>query len=588
MGNLRDENKLRPIRPTDVVLGADEDGCLFNIPPDNFSGSIPISIDTETGDGEELFTEPNVNDFIFKKIKSSDNSADVTTDTDGNIDLSVNFPEIKSDTFVITSDEDGSVNINSAGGGSNSSDWYLDVNFTRPTNWNTEQNPKEIIDGIPVPNGSLNDPFKTFDEFLLKAIGETGGSNANGVYSRVNPKVSGKTLQILSDLTTDKILEINDWTYELKDNVTVTYTGAENYAINIERLWNAMPKTAGVLNRGIYFELAGEGRVVNKYHAGVVNHKTSVASTTLTKKCILHITAKGAGLNFIEVPDSSVYTPLTLGDNSTPFTHGGVQVMGSTQTPTTPIIKISGKNNTDWGAIVSGAKLTVITMTQSFIEVDNGSVTFSNEDFVYFYDRSYIGYEKKLYSGLAGITADESEIITEGDLLFKPYSDRNIFTSNNGSELRFLSISTLSDSSANIAVNSIFKTTGSSVIRCEREFSELGGGNAVSFIESIGDGNIIVINNSQQTSYVNYFAKGSGSNTVNVNFINSRCNPVYFIKKNIGTLTINTSGTFSYIKNTAINSSIVSYADNATAVAAGLITGMLYFNTTVNGISQVI
>ena len=169
MGNLRDESKLRNMQPTDVVLGADKDGCLVNFPPDNFSGSIPISIDTETGDGEELFTEPEVNNFLFKKIKSEDESIEFTTDTDGNIDASVNFPtpptvdypvtgaeNVKTDgnavgiykqlsakkiqlkslvsEDIIISEDGDDIRFSLAGGGSSSNDWYLDANFTRPLN----------------------------------------------------------------------------------------------------------------------------------------------------------------------------------------------------------------------------------------------------------------------------------------------------------------------------------------------------------------------------------------------------------------------------------------------------------------------
>lgn len=169
------------------------------------------------GTGKEVYAGKVGDSHRFRRLISDDGSVTLNENPDGAIDFTVNFPPppviptvdypvingankgsgtpiykglsaknieiatLKSDTFVITSEEDGSVKINSPGGGSNSRDWYLDANFTRPTNWNTEQNLKEIIDGIPVPNGSLNDPFKTFDEFLLKAIGETGGSNANGV-----------------------------------------------------------------------------------------------------------------------------------------------------------------------------------------------------------------------------------------------------------------------------------------------------------------------------------------------------------------------------------------------------------------------
>ena len=196
MGNLRDESKLRNMQPTDVVLGADKDGCLVNFPPDNFSGSIPISIDTETGEGEELFTEPEVNSFLFKKIKSEDESIEFTTDTDGNIDASVNFPtpptvdypvtgaenvntddnavgiykqlsvkkiqlkSLVSEDIIISEDGDD-IRFSLAGGGSSSNDWYLDANFQRPTNWVAD----ETISGTPIPKGNLNDPFKTYEEY---------------------------------------------------------------------------------------------------------------------------------------------------------------------------------------------------------------------------------------------------------------------------------------------------------------------------------------------------------------------------------------------------------------------------------------
>lgn len=620
MSNLRDDSKLRPMKPTDVVLGADEQGCLVNFPPDNFSGSIPISIDTETGDGEELFTEPSVNDFLFKKLKSKDGSADVITDTDGNIDVSVNFPPfpdipaidypvtesedvgsgvslrrdvsvkkigvrtLNSNDFIITTGTDGSININSAGGGSNTNDWYLDINYTRPANWT----PDETIDGIQLPKGTLNDPFKTFDEYLKKVIGSDTGSNANGAFSRINPRHT-KTLQVLSDFETDKVLEVNNNAIYLRNGSTATYTGAEEYAYNTERLWDAMPKTSGILNRGIYCEIKGEGGIVNKFHAGAVCHKTSESGTTTQIKCLLSIIATGSGLSFIENENSATYTALTLADNATPFMHDGAQVKGSTQTPTTPILKFKGKNANYWGAAITGTKIFIQSNIQSFISVsESGSVSINNDELSYLVSASHIGYEKKLYTGLSGMTADETEILGSKDLFFKPNSLRNVLSSDGGSLIEISDITTYIDQRYQVAVNSIFKLSGASGITCRSSFKELGGGCAVSFIEAQGNGNSIKLNGTSQTSNNTYFVMGNGANTVNVSFINSSNNVVEITKKNVATLNINTMGTWSSIKSIPVNTGFVGYADNAAAVSAGYIAGMAYYNTTESAISIVI
>lgn len=612
MGNLRDANKLRPMKPTDVVLGADEQGCLVNFPPDNFSGSIPISIDTETGDGEELFTEPNLNDFLFKKLKSKDNSADVTTDVDGNIDLSVNFPAfptidypviesedvgdgtsmrrglvgkkigvrtLKSDSFIITTEGDGSVKINSAGGGSSTNDWYLDANYSRPLNWT----PDETIDGIPLPKGTLKDPFLTYDEYLKKVIGATAGVN-----SRINPRFPYKTLKIMSYTETDKELEVNTATIELV-GVDLIYTGTETYAADTGRLFDAMPKTGGVLNNLIYFGIVGEGNIINKYHFGAIRHKTSESATITNKGCFLEIVAKGKGLNILEHKDSATYTLMTEGNGTTPFLHGGSQVHGSTQAPTIPLVKIEGKNTGYWSASFIGTKLNIISKTQSNLELDNSSLVVSADSINYLIDCNYIGYEKKLYTGLSGMTADENELIaTTGGLFFKPYEERAIFKSKNSGELRIERIGTISDARIQIAVNSIFHVENGSSIDVVEKYYDTGGGSAVSLIKYVGTGNTVSLSNSVPSSHIHYFVKGDSANSLSVILKLSQINNVDIIKKNTPTLNINTAGTYSSIKAIPINTGLASFVDNAAAIAANYITGMQYFNTTENAVSVVV
>ena len=502
----------------------------------------------------------------------------------GLTDKKINIASLYSDDFIIIEFQNG-VKINSPGGGSNSEYWYLDATFSRPVNWESKA---ELIDGLPTAKGTLNDPFKTYEEFLRRCIGEIGGSNVNGPYSRVNPK-QGAHLRILSDVETDKILEVNNSAIDIMNNKTIIYTGPEEYAADTERLWNAMPKTGGVIDRPINFIISGEGSIVNKFHAGILNHKTSIASTTLDKKCMVYIIAKGQGLNFIEQTDSANYTPLTEGDGVTPITHGGIQILGSTKVPTTPLLRIEGKNNGDWGAVILGTKFNIQTNIQSHFEVDNGSLTSSADEVMYMINARHIGYETKLYTGKPGMTANEIEILTgRYGLFFKPYAGRNVFSSKNGSQIRLERISTLPDQKIEIGANSIFHIENGSAINCLSKFEELGGGSAISYINSIGSGNTVEIYNASQSSYTNYFAKGDGVNNINVTLVSSRVNNIGIIKKDTPLLNLNTSGTFSTLKSRPINTQIIEYPDNATAVLAGLIVGMLYKNTTTGIITQVI
>ena len=504
----------------------------------------------------------------------------------------IKIATLSSDSFIvseildpITNDPTGEIKINTPGGGSNSDDYYIDPTFTRPSNWLSKA---ESIDGIPTAKGTLNDPFLTYDEYIRRCVGSVTGSNGNGLFTRVNPENPNRVLQVLSSFETDLPLEVNNTTIYLKNNCTIGYTGNEEYAIDTERLWNAMPKTGGVLNREIYYEVKGEGGIFNKIKAGIINHKTSAASTTTTIKSLLKVTPTLGGLSFFEVPNSATYSPLTDGSNPTPqpFTHAGMQVMGSMQTPTTPLIKIKGRNAIDWGAGFNGTKLFIQTNIQSAIQVEGGSLISNLDNLSYLINANYIGYERKLYTGLGGMSADEIEVLGSKGLFFKPYANRNIFYSKDSSDLKILNLRTLTDQRIEVAVNSIFKVENSSAVTCS-SFEEIGGGSSVSYIESIGTSNYLEIAKAEHTSNIDYFVK-SNSNDVGVVFPNSNANTAKIISKNVNTLTIETRGTFSTIKNIPINSRIIGHTDNADAIAQGLIKGMIYFNNTTGAIDVVV
>lgn len=628
MGNLRDEDKLRNMQPTDVVLGADEDGCLVNFPPDNFSGSIPISIDTETGDGEELFTEPSVNDFLFKKLKSNDESVDVTTDVDGNINLGVTFPTpptvdypviesedlgngvslraslnskkipistLKSDNFIITKEEDGSVKINSVGGGSVSNDWYLDANFVRPLNWNTPQNPKEQISGQPVANGTLNDPFKTYEEYLLKRIYGVGGSGT-GTASKFNPKYPVKTLQILSDITIENTpnMEVVNTTLYLRNFITITYKESVStpvdYPLDYANIFDSLT-SGGNLPFAVTNTIKGEGTITRDKGFGLIRHKTNSAKTANGNFCLFNIEAEGKGLYFIEGENTSIYTALTNASDN-PLKYGGTTVLGTNTAPSTPLISIEGTNNGYWSSFVMGTKIYVKTKTQIGIRCyNNGRVTSSAERFVYQVDNLRVGYITRLTSASSGTDLDivnyyENADNSNGKVYYKAHETYSVFRAEDTSKIRIENIATEENGFDNTGANSVISLTGTAIFENPSSANDLGGSFALNFIKTQGSATTISFNNALLGSKYFNFIKGDGTNSQSIDFVNSRINPRN-ISTDLTSLSVQTNGSWSSVKKIPINTGIVGFVDNAAAVSAGYITGMSYFNTTENAISRV-
>lgn len=628
MGNLRDEDKLRNMQPTDVVLGADEDGCLVNFPPDNFSGSIPITIDTETGDGEELFTEPNVNDFLFKKLKSKDNSADVTTDTDGNIDVSVNFPQfpdiptidypvngaenVKTDNSavgiykqlslkkiqlkslvsedIIISEVGDDIKFSLPGGGSVSNDWYLDANFVRPLNWNTIQNPKEQISGQPVANGTLNDPFKTYEEYLLKRIYGVGGSGT-GTPSKFNPKYPSKTLQILSNISTASDIEVINTNLYLRNSITLTYTGKRDYAIDYSTIFTSLTGS-GNLPLTINNTISGEGYITSLNKFGLIYHKSDATKTSNENSCLLNINPEGKGLYFIEGNNSVSYTNLT-NQSGNPLKYGGLTVQGANQAPTIPLISIEGNNNGSWSAIVTGTKMFIRTNTQIGIRCfNNGKITSSAERFAYQVGNAKIGYQTRLDNTSTGLNAQIVNFFEDinngnGKVYYKPYDTYVMFKGEDDSYIRIENLETEQNGFPNAGANSITSLSGTATFDNVSTIKDVGGAPALNFIKINGSTTSQSFNNSNIGSRYFNFIEGDGSNTALVSFKNSQIEPEN-IQTGVLVLNINTGGTWSSIKSIPINTGIVNFADNAEAVAAGYITGMSYFNTTENAVSRVL
>jgi hypothetical protein len=205
----------------------------------------------------------------------------------------------------------------------------------------------------------------------------------------------------------------------------------------------------------------------------------------------------------------------------------------------------------------------------------------------YLVDIFNIGYENKLYTGLGGMTPDETELlIGRNGLFFKPYSSRKVFDISG--YLRVGRISTISQYRLESSVDSIFHVNTNSTIDILDKYTDTGGGSAISLISSSGINTNIDLKNTLQTSYMNFFVKGDNINTINVKLESGNVNKIDKVKKNVPVLNILTEGTWSSIKSIPINTGLASFVNNAEAVSANYIIGMSYFNTTENAMSIVL
>lgn len=623
-----------------------------------YSNEVEISLDKDwfdtnysvdlnnIGSGEKLLIENSENNYSVKSLKSSDSTVTITSDA-SEVDFKVVIPEppviesedlgngislraslnskkipistLKSDSFIITKEEDGSVKINSPGGGSNSSDWYIDPYFVRPSNWNTSQNPKEQItylssmnmidptvytngQSVPVPSGKLNDPFKTYEEYLLKRI-YGAGTGLPGPYSKVNPAYPSVTIQILNPLHTASDIEVVNTTYHLKNGSPLTYEGSREYAIDNAELFDNMPLEGGKIKFTSQCDIRGEGSIRRTTGFGLLRHKTDKVKTNSTNHHMLNITGEGNGLYFIEGENNSLYHVITKEDGVTQLTNGNSPCMGTTQAPVTPLISIEGTNSGYWSAIVNGTKIFINIKTQIGIYCFNeGCISSGVDNFMFQVNNQRIGYQKRLYGDgvnniMPGITLEEQEIVnhsynpnnTNGYVFYLPHPDFCVFKGDNTSPglsaFRIEKISTEANGFNNAGADSIFKLKNSQIIN-QTSYKDMGGGCALNLLKLEGVNDIIITNGTLLPSYFNMVKGVTGGENVIVSFINSSIYPKN-IKENLTSLTISTGGTISSIKNTPIMGQLPEYPNNGAALE-DLLPGSLYKDSTTKEVKQVV
>ena len=609
--------------------GINYQGLSFNFVEVQTVYSIRENFLENEGVGVEFFNGINLITKNSKIAKLNSSTQKITKETDGSVKTEIDvfnrgsedgislyefFPgtkmhgvsKIKSGNIIITKDEDGTLNINTpGGGGTTSSFYYLDPNYSRPSNWGEDTNPKvEILNTTihptlkKIPTGRLNDPFIDYTEFLLFAVGNAADSNSYGNYTTANPKNSG-VLQILSSVITHQKIEVNAWNVFL-NKADLIHSGLETYSLDMRRLWTSenLDPITGKIKRPIGFILGGEGELSRTLGLGLIYSKGDVNKTTAELSYNFTFLPTGLGIRIVEArnpfPDTNPNVRLTRADGTTLLSNGNSPVFGRVQEPTTPLIVIDSGTFGYWGTIVQGTKLFIVASTQSHIKFINGAgLTSSAEQIMYQVENAVVGYERKMIENAPGNTADENlflatrKVGAEVGFFYKPFEGYNVFDIDDGI-FRVENLSTEPNGFLHAGANAVVNIKGvNSVFNNMVSWRDTGGGPALKLLQITGVPKYIKITSLDLASVTDIFAKGDAVSTANIILSNTKINSVRKITEDVPNLNIYTEGTLCSIQGRSIIT-LVNYANNDDALDDGLIKDMLYRNNVTGVITQVI
>ena len=624
-----------------IIEEVNENELLLKVDKTFIENNTKITINN-VGIGEDVFKAKESDIYKFRRLKSSDGTVNINVvDDNDSLDITAEIPEVdypviesedvgsgtslrrdlvgkkigiktlSSPDIIVTEDVEGGIVIKLAGGGSTSNDWYIDVNFQRPSNWNTPQNNKEKItylssmseiasgiwtngQEIPVPLGTLNDPFKSYEEYLLKRIYGFTGSSV-GTPSKVNPRYPILTLQILSDVTTASDLEVNNTSLKMKNNSVLLYTGTREYAFDYKSIYDAMPTNpdgSSQLTMNNY--ISGEGRITRKTGFGLIRAKAGTKTTYGTPAIVL--TGEGDnGITLEEGLNEENFVPVFKKDGITRLVNGNFPVSGWIQAPVTPLIVIERQGTGWWASMINGTKVFIITKTQVGIElIGTADLTSSADKLMYQVSNQFIGYEKILLDTVAYTTEERALVNTYGQantqnpgIFYKPYSSYSIFKAGEGTVFRIENLSTEPNAFNNFKAMNTFEQANKSDITIIVSFSDIGGGGTLNLLKKYGSTGYFTMNNGSSSNYYYNLAEGDGTNKFVINLQNMKLSSKNY-KSNFNTFNILANGTLTTINGYPILNILPSY-DNNTLALVDLLPGMLYRNNLNGGaVTQVV
>ena len=564
---------------------------------------VKIKIDTEwledhypkislsnIGMGIELMRPSGINNYGIKKVRSTDNTVDISEDPSGGVDFKVNpnlispfndigtdgngtpiyngtvnkrigISSLKSNTLQIVKDEDGTININSVEKGFGYIKSYYVNNGYSPT-------PDSPSDG------SIIRPFTSFDEAVNAVIG-------NG--TRLNPQNAGARIIMQTSSYTAINPTVNTITIELQ-NAGLYYTGTDLYMFDTEILYPLVPKDInGEITQSIYISIVGNGGLYRNNGIGVIRSVGAKrgASTTTNNMNTIYIRLGEKISDEITVSENDNY-PDSVWEGQQ-MRQDGVTTIGSSYNPpsdmrwttqlnpTTPLIMAKGNSFTTFSFSLYGAgRLNIYTLANTGLWVEDTLVSWNKLHLVPHSHRITV------QSGTVGVPGYPD--------VYQPKDFPAIYAKN-----------------ANFYVDSIYHTNGGT-------FDHHGW---KTFIKVVGTFNLNGMFNYDTNYYIDTFVDatqldykhflingktGSANLNSRINYLiespnhvktfylfvtNSVITGVNHINKNIGVDTIpQTTGTLASINGTPYISGINTYADDTAALANNLLRNAVYLNPT--------
>ena len=329
----------------------------------------------------------------------------------------------------------------------------------------------------------------------------------------------------------------------------------------------------------------------------MIYSKGEVTKTSETLSYGLSFSPTGLGINIVEAdnpfPDTNPNVRLTRADGTTLLSNGNYPVFGRVQKPNTPLIVVDGSTFQFWGTLVTGTKLFIVAKTQPHIKfINGGNLSSSSEQIMYQVHNGVIGYERKMIENAPGNTPEENAFLagrkngSEVGFYYKPFEDYIVFDIEDG-HFRVENLSTEPNGFGFAGANAVVSVGTNSIFDNVVSWADTGGGGALKLIKTTGVPQYIKITGLDLGSSTDIFVEGDGVNPSNIIMSNVKINNVRKITQDVPTLELYTEGTLCSIQGRSIIS-MVNYANNAAALADGLIKDMLYRNSATGEITQVI
>lgn len=431
-----------------------------------------------------------------------------------------------------------------------------------------------------VEEGSMTKPFKTVDNALVAYVGS--GTSARPQYTGV-----GKII-LLSNATLTNPIKINRVVIDLQGN-TLTYTGSNEYMYNTETIAGIVGYSDGYLNESITFEVTNGTIILTNYSgaiksthykkSGTLNDNQKTVNTKLTDITIEDRSFENKMTSFTYLKDSA---------GSDVYLFSQRVKLSNTNFPKIPLLHIKDVNWNEEGGVSM-----------------NGVCKFTN------WSGDVIRFENTTFNSTSSISVSKNTYHIPYTTLIDGYFPEPQNDNNNihviDAWVRFANLEDNS-SSANVQVtiptasnNTLYASSSKAYFKVTTSNNANKRSKGALYVHSgkVWGATASVIMDSTNDTIVEFKDFDGGSLRYIDSFFTTRTItgnspfPIYIdVDDSVFKKVTNNANIIIRAANAAINDSLFmsgnNHADNATAIAAGLIPGNIYFNTTTNTMTKVI